>query len=76
MAADRPRLVCMPAWDGEFATHVEAVLAASPDLETPSALEALVRPSYPAVRIRQSELSGLRTPTWYVYRDGRFPWPS
>jgi hypothetical protein len=71
----RPRLVCLPSWDGSFAVHVDALMAANDEIDEPADLEGALRPNYPAVKVRQSELSGLRTPTWYVYRDGTFPWP-
>jgi hypothetical protein len=70
----RPRLVCLPSWDARFAMRAESVMAAGPEVATPADLEAALRPEYPDVKVRQSELSGLRTPTWYVYRDGNFPW--
>lgn len=71
-----PRLVCLPSWDGEFSVHAAGLLAASPEIHTPSELEAALHPRYPGAKVRESELSGLRTPTWYVYRDGSFPWSS
>lgn len=71
-----PRLVCLPSWDGDFSMHVGAVMAASPEIGTPHELETALHPRFPAAKVRESELSGLRTPTWYVYRDGTFPWPS
>ncbi len=46
-----------------------------PDLREPTDLQAALRQTYPSALVRPSELSGLRTPTWYVYRDGTFPWP-
>jgi hypothetical protein len=33
-----------------------------------------LKPAYPGILVRPSVLEGLRTPTWYVYRDGHFPW--
>ena len=74
MTSTRPRLVCLPSRDREFSRHVEAIVAASPEL-APAELQVALRSTYPAVLVRPSELSGLRTPTWYVYRDGSFPWP-
>ena len=68
------RLVCLPTRDGAFATRVEEVMAAIPDVTAPEDFEAALRASYPRVIVRPSELAGLRTPTWYVYRDGHFPW--
>jgi hypothetical protein len=44
------------------------------DVEDPAEFQAALRPSYPSVTVRPSVLEGLRTPTWYVYRDGSFPW--
>ena len=75
MQSTRPVLVCLPTRDREFAEHVDGVMAANRDLTDPGDLQALLRSSYPLVLIRPSELEGLRTPTWYVYRDGHFPWP-
>ena len=72
----RVLLVCIPSWDREFRGYVEAVLAASPEIDCPPELEVALRPRYPSVKVRESELSGLRTPTWYAYRDGHFPWSS
>ena len=69
-----PRLVCLPSWDGGFRTHVETVIAGNRDVASPPELEAALRAEYSAAVVRASELSGLRTPTWYVYRDGHFPW--
>ena len=74
LRSTRPRLVCLPSRDRDFAAHVEAVLVASPKIQEPAELQAALRPDYPRVLVRASELSGLRTPTWYVYRDGSFPW--
>ena len=75
MHVGRPRLVCLPSRDREFAAHVDAVMVANPELREPAELASVLRPRYPAVLVRASELEGLRTPTWYVYRDGHFPWP-
>jgi hypothetical protein len=36
-------------------------------------LEDALRPSFPGVRVRQRELSGEPSLTWYVYRDRTFP---
>jgi hypothetical protein len=69
----RPRIVCLPSWDGEFGVAVDALIAARPDIDSPPELEVALGSSYPLVRVHESELSGLRTPTWYVYRDGTFP---
>lgn len=58
--------MCLPSWDGAFSAHVEAVVAASPDIDSPTKLEAALRPGYPSVIVRPSELEGaLRSPTWY-----------
>jgi hypothetical protein len=76
MVSARPRLVCLPSRDHQFTARVELVLAGMPDARQPAELEAALRDTYPSVVVRASELSGLRTPTWYVYRDGTFPWPS
>lgn len=69
------RLVCLPTRDIAFADHVRKVMATMPTIEDPADLQTALRPAYPSVLVRASELSGLRTPTWYVYRDGSFPWP-
>lgn len=74
MAAGRARLICLPTRDVAFAEAVEAVMSDRPDIVDPAGLEAALRPGHPHVVVRASELSGLRTPTWYVYRDGHFPW--
>jgi hypothetical protein len=74
MVLTRPRLVCVPSRDSHFAARVEAVIAASPELEEPADLQDALRPLYRRVLVRPSELSGLSTPTWYVYREGHFPW--
>jgi hypothetical protein len=70
----RPRVVCLPTWDRAFRQDVDSVMASTPGIVEPADLEATLRSRYPAVKARESELSGLRTPTWYVYRDGHFPW--
>jgi hypothetical protein len=70
----RARLVCLPTRDPDFARDVEAVVAVGTDIRSPFELEAALRPRFPFIKVRESELSGLRTPTWYVYRDGHFPW--
>ena len=68
-----PRLVCLPSWDDDFADDVDALMAVDlPPGSTPE-LEDALRSAYPSVKVRQSELSGLRTPTWYAYRDGELP---
>jgi hypothetical protein len=76
MLSSRPILVCLPSSDVEFAAHVGAVTAEGGPLREPADLQAILRPAYPLAVVRESELSGLRTPTWYVYRDGHFPWPA
>jgi hypothetical protein len=50
-------------------------MAAMPDVQDPAKFQTALRAAYPRVLVRPSELEGLRTPTWYVYRDGSFPWP-
>jgi hypothetical protein len=70
----RARLVCLPSPDPDFAIQVEATMALDAAIRSPLQLEAALRPRFPFVKVRESELSGLRTPTWYVYRDGSFPW--
>lgn len=69
----RPLIICLPSWDAAFGGTVDAVMAASPDIDSPPDLELALGPTYPLVKVHESELSGLRTPTWYVYRDGTFP---
>ena len=69
----RPRIICLPSWDGAFGAAVDGLMAASPDIESAPQLELALVSMYPAVKVHESELSGLRTPTWYVYRDGTFP---
>jgi hypothetical protein len=69
------RLVCLPTRDHTFADYVQSVMAAKPDMNDPAELQDALRPTYDAVLVRPSVLEGLRTPTWYVYRDGSFPWP-
>jgi len=73
MVPARPRLVCLPSSDNKFASFVESVFAGMPNAPVPADLEAALRPTYRSVLVRASELSGLVTPTWYVYRDGSFP---
>src|SRR4051794_7377022 len=70
----RPRLVCLPSRDGDFADRVEDAMATDRAPHSPPELEAALRADYPSVKVRASELEGLRTPVWYVYRDGSFPW--
>lgn len=70
----RPCVVCLPSWDADFASSVDAAMVRAP--ESPPELEYALRSDYPSVKVRESELSGLRSPTWYAYRDGHFPWPS
>lgn len=69
------RLVCLPTRDTAFADHVASVAATMAAVEDPAELQAALRPTYPRVIVRPSVLEGLRTPTWYIYRDGSFPWP-
>ena len=71
----RPRLLCFPSRDVDFAAAADAAMAASPQLDEPAALQIALRPSYPRVLVQPSVLEGaLRSPTWYVYRDGHFAW--
>ncbi len=49
-------------------------MAASPDIEAPPELDLALGSTYPPVKVHESELSGLRTPTWFVYRDLRLDW--
>jgi hypothetical protein len=69
------RLVCLPTRDIGFAERVDEVMALMPAVNEPAELQDALRDTYPKVIVRPSELEGLRTPTWYVYRDGHFPWP-
>lgn len=69
----RPRIVCLPSWDRASGAAVDALMAARPDIEAPPQLELALGSTYPYVKVHESELSGLRPPTWYVYRDGTFP---
>jgi hypothetical protein len=68
------RLVCLPTRDIAFSERVRSVLVAMPELDDPGDLQTALRPAYPGVLVRPSVLEGLRTPTWYVYRGGTFPW--
>jgi hypothetical protein len=68
------RLVCLPTRDTAFADYADSVMGMMGDVEDPAEFQAALRPSYPSVTVRPSVLEGLRTPTWYVYRDGSFPW--
>lgn len=70
-----PRLVCVPSWDDAFADDVRSVVASGVQINGPDDLQDVLRESYPRVIVRTSELEGLRSRTWYVYRDGHFPWP-
>jgi len=74
MYADEARLICLPSWDATFVDHVHAMVASDVDTGTPGALMTALKPAYPGILVRASVLDGLRTPTWYVYRDGHFPW--
>lgn len=69
------RLICLPTRDIRFAERVDAVMAKMPEVDDPADFERALRASYPRVIVRPSVLDGLRSPTWYVYRDGHFPWP-
>jgi hypothetical protein len=69
-----PRIVSVPSADHGFADAVGVVLAGSPWIDRPAELEDALRPYFAHVQVRQSELSGSGPPTWYVYRDGHFPW--
>jgi hypothetical protein len=69
------RLVCLPTRDAAFEERAEAVMATMPEVREPGVFEVALREVYPRAIVRPSELEGLRTPTWYVYRDGHFPWP-
>lgn len=68
-------LRCFPSDDADFAVRVDAlVCAAAAPHPTPSELEAALRLSYPAARVRvRDELAELAPGevTWYIYRDGR-----
>jgi hypothetical protein len=68
------RLVCLPTRDAAFAERVDEVMADMPNVREPAAFQEALRAAYPQVIVRPSVLEGLRTPTWYVYRDGHFPW--
>jgi hypothetical protein len=71
----RPRLLCFPSRDVDFAAAADAAMGQNPEVDQPAALQAALRPSYPRVLVQPSVLEGaLRSPTWYVYRDGRFAW--
>ena len=74
MYGDDARLICLPSWDATFVDHVQGVVASAVDTGTPETLMTALRPAYPGVLVRASVLEGLRAPTWYVYRDGHFPW--
>ena len=68
----RPVLVCIPSSDRPFCDEVRRVAASIAPL-TPRALEDALRSTYPAVRVRPSELSGSVLVAWYVYRERDFP---
>jgi hypothetical protein len=59
-----------PADDVEFAEAIEQALAAG--LSEPAAVEARLRERYPRALVRPRDLDAESTPTWYVYREGRW----
>ncbi len=59
-----------PADDTEFAEAIEQALAAG--LGDPAAVEARLRERYPRALVRPRDLDAESSPTWYVYREGRW----
>ena len=66
------RLVIQPASDAAFAADVGAQ---APLNETPEALEAALRKSYPSLVVHNGVEEADGTKRWYVYRDGRWHGP-
>ena len=66
----KPTIIRNPADDREFERAIEEALEA--DSPNPAALEGRLRERYPHVLVRPRDLDAERTPTWYVYREGRW----
>ncbi|MBI2775980.1 MAG: hypothetical protein HYX57_01760 [Chloroflexi bacterium] len=67
------RLRCFPSDDGRFSEVAESALSSLPDEESEEALAAILRETYPKVRVSaQARLATLlpNERVWYVYRDG------
>jgi len=61
----RPDLHVNPSLDGSFAALAQETARRATSCEE---LEGALRVRYPAARVRESVVAGLRR--WYVYRDG------
>ena len=64
----RPNLVVNPLSDEVFVAATNQI--AGNGIETATELEQALREQFPRVVVHERLLTGERTPTWYVYRDG------
>jgi len=64
-------LLCFPPTDRALRRKATELLAALPG-PTPDSLEAVLRPFYPRIVVRErADVAGFGERGWYVYRDGR-----
>lgn len=63
-------LIINPASDLELAGLARGLATSGP--WTPETLQAELRRTFPKVVVHTRDLSGERTPIWYVYREGRW----
>jgi hypothetical protein len=64
----RPALVLNPRSDDAFVNHAHALIGDG--VESPDAMQRELRTDYPDAVVHERVLSGERSATWYVYREG------
>jgi hypothetical protein len=65
-----PTIIINPRNDGRFGGLLDRSLLTG--VESPDALERLLREVYPRAVVRRRELAGEQVEVWYVYREGRW----
>ena len=65
-----PTIIINPRDDGRFGELLDRSLLTG--VESPDALERLLREVYPRAVVRRRELAGEQVEVWYVYREGRW----
>jgi hypothetical protein len=65
-----PTVIINPRDDLRFAEFVNRSLLTA--VESPDALERLLRERYPRAVVRRRGLAGEQIEVWYVYREGRW----
>lgn len=70
MTRTSPTVIINPRDDLPFSEMVDRSLLTG--VESPDALERLLRDDYPLAVVRRRELAGEQVEVWYIYREGRW----